>query len=121
MEKVMAPDFASGVAVDDVPDGGMLQGKLGDEEVILARQGAEVFAFGAKCTHYGGPLGKGLMIGDEVRCPLHHASFSLRTGAVLCPPAFDPIPCWRIERIGARVFLRDKLPAHVRVLQRRLQ
>ena len=73
MEKVIAPDFASGVAVDDVPDGGMLQGKLGDEEVILARQGAEVFAFGAKCTHYGGPLGKGLMIGDEVRCPLHHA------------------------------------------------
>ena len=121
MEKVIAPDFASGVAVDDVPDGGMLQGKLGDEEVILARQGAEVFAFGAKCTHYGGPLGKGLMIGDEVRCPLHHACFSLRTGAVLRPPAFDPIPCWRVERIGARVFLRDKLPAHVRVLQRRLQ
>ena len=66
-------------------------------------------------------VSKILMIGDEVRCPLHHASFSLRTGAVLCPPAFDPIPCWRIERIGARVFLRDKLPAHVRVLQRRLQ
>jgi len=44
-----------------------------------------------------------------------------QSGAVLCPPAFDPIPCWRIERIGARVFLRDKLPAHVRVLQRRLQ
>ena len=121
MEKVIAPDFASGVAGDDVPDGGMLQGKLGDEDVILARQGAEFFAVGAKCTHYGGPLGKGLMIGDEVRCPLHHACFSLRTGAVLRPPAFDPIPCWRVERIGARVFLRDKLPAHVRVLQRRLQ
>ena len=114
MEKVIAPDFASGVAVDDVPDGGMLQGKLGDEEVILARQGAEFFAFGAKCTHYGGPLGKGLMIGDEVRCPLHHACFSLRTGAVLRPPAFDPIPCWRVEHVGARLFLREKLPAPVR-------
>src|SRR6516165_2888441 len=114
MEKVKAPDFASGVAGDDVPDGGMLQGKLGDEDVILARQGAEFFAFGAKCTHYGGPLGKGLMIGDEVRCPLHHACFSLRTGAVLRPPAFDPIPCWRVEHVGARLFLREKLPAPVR-------
>jgi apoptosis-inducing factor 3 len=114
MEEVVAPDFASGVAVERVPDGGMIQGKVGGEEVILARRGAEFFAVGAKCSHYGGPLGKGLIVADEVRCPLHHACFSLRTGAVLRTPAFDPIPCWRVERIGASVFVRDKLPAPVR-------
>jgi apoptosis-inducing factor 3 len=114
MDKVIAPDFASGVAVDGVPDGGMIQGKVGGEEVILARRGTEFFAVGAKCSHYGGPLGKGLIVADEVRCPLHHACFSLRTGAVLRTPAFDPIPCWRVERIGARLFVRDKLPAPVR-------
>jgi len=111
MDKAIAPDFASGVAVDEVPDGGMIQGKVGGEQVLLARRGAEFFAVGAKCTHYGGPLAKGLMVADEVRCPLHHACFSLRTGAVLRPPALDPIPCWRVERIGARVFVREKLPA----------
>jgi NADPH-dependent 2,4-dienoyl-CoA reductase/sulfur reductase-like enzyme/nitrite reductase/ring-hydroxylating ferredoxin subunit len=114
MDKVIAPDFASGVAVDSVPDGEMIQGKVGDEAVILARRGAEFFAVGAKCTHYGGPLAKGLFVADEVRCPLHHACFSLRTGAVLRPPALDPIPCWRVERIGDRVFVRQRLPAAVR-------
>jgi NADPH-dependent 2,4-dienoyl-CoA reductase/sulfur reductase-like enzyme/nitrite reductase/ring-hydroxylating ferredoxin subunit len=111
MDKANAPDFASGVAVDGVPDGGMIQGKVDGEEVLLARRGAEFFAVGANCTHYGGPLVKGLMVADEVHCPLHHACFSLRTGAVLRPPALDPIPCWRVERIGARVFVREKLPA----------
>lgn len=113
MDKVDAPDFASGVAVDGVPDGGMIPGKVGREEVILARRGAEFFAVGANCTHYGGPLAKGLFVADEVHCPLHHARFSLRTGAVLRPPALDPIPCWRVERIGARVFVREKLPLPV--------
>ena len=90
-----------------MPDGGLIQGKVGDEEVILARRGGEFFAVGAKCSHYAKPFREGLIVGDEVRCPLHHACFSLRTGAASRPPAFDPIPCWRVERIGARVFVRD--------------
>jgi NADPH-dependent 2,4-dienoyl-CoA reductase/sulfur reductase-like enzyme/nitrite reductase/ring-hydroxylating ferredoxin subunit len=87
----------------------MLQGKLGSEEIILARRGAEFFAVGANCTHYGGPLIKGINLGDEVRCPLHHACFSLRTGEALHAPALDPIPCWRVELVGDRVFVREKL------------
>jgi len=111
MDKVIAPDFAQGVPVEGVPDGGMIQGTVAGVDVILARRGAEFFAVGAKCPHYGGPLGKGLIVADEVRCPLHHSSFSLRTGAVLRPPAFDSIPCWRVERIGSSVFVREQLPA----------
>ena len=113
MPEVVEQDFADGVAVDRLPDGGMLQGKAGGEEVILVRRGGEFFAVGASCTHYGGPLVKGLLLGDELRCPLHHACFSLRTGEALRAPAFDPIPCWRVERIGERVFVREKFAARV--------
>lgn len=110
MERTNTPDFTKGFPVDDLQNGRMVQGKVGDDDVILARQADEFFAVGAGCTHYHGPLAEGLLVGDELRCPLHHACFSLRTGMALCAPAFDAIPRWRVERIGDRVFVREKLP-----------
>src|ERR1043165_1989377 len=111
MAKVVMPDFGNGIPVDRVPEGGLLAGKVGDDDVILVRRGREFFAVGATCTHYSGPLAEGLIVGDTVRCPLHHACFSLRTGEALRAPAFDPIPCWRVERAGDTLFVREKLPA----------
>src|SRR5213596_3555095 len=107
-------DFGNGIPIGEISDGAMTQGKAGDEDVIVARRGDEFFAVGAHCPHYGGPLASGLIVGDELRCPLHHACFSLRTGEVLRAPAFDPIPCWRVEQVGGNVFVREKLPAPVR-------
>lgn len=106
-----APDLTKGFPVDGLRDGGMIQGKVGDEGVMLARRGDEFFAVGANCTHYHGSLGEGLIVGEELRCPLHHACFSLRTGMAVCAPAFDAIPRWRVERVGGSVFVREKLPA----------
>jgi apoptosis-inducing factor 3 len=114
MTSTTQPDFSKGVPVSQLSDGSMIRGKAGEDDVILARRGEEFFAVGAHCTHYGGPLVQGLLQGDEVRCPLHHACFSLRTGEVLRPPAFDALPCWRVERVGDTVFVREKLPAPAR-------
>jgi len=105
------PDLAAGVPLDDIADGAMLQGHVGEEAVLLARRGQELFAVGALCTHYHGPLAEGLMVGDTVRCPWHHACFSLRTGEAVRAPAFDPLPRWRVQRQNDKVFVRDKQPA----------
>jgi apoptosis-inducing factor 3 len=113
MENQTAQDLTTGVPIDHIPDGGMIQGKVGDEDVILARRGREFFAVGANCTHYHGQLGEGLVVGEELRCPLHHACFSLRTGEALRAPAFDSIPCWRVEQVGGNVFVREKLSAPI--------
>jgi NADPH-dependent 2,4-dienoyl-CoA reductase/sulfur reductase-like enzyme/nitrite reductase/ring-hydroxylating ferredoxin subunit len=103
-------DLSKGVAASTLTDGGMILWRVGDQEVVLARSGTELFAIRAHCSHYRGPLVKGLVVGDTVRCPWHHACFSLRTGEALRAPALDPIPCWRVEREGDRIFVREKLP-----------
>jgi apoptosis-inducing factor 3 len=108
------PDLAAGVAIVDVPDGGALAGRVGTEAVLLARRGDQVFAIGATCTHYGGPLAEGLVVGDTIRCPWHHACFSLRTGENLRPPALEPVASWTVRRDGDRVRVVEKRPAPAR-------
>jgi len=109
--KVEGPDLAQGVPVSTLADGAMLAGHVKGEPVILVRRGAELFAIGATCTHYGGPLAEGLVVGDTVRCPWHHACFSLRTGAPLRAPALNPVTLWRVERDGGRIVVREKAEA----------
>jgi apoptosis-inducing factor 3 len=104
------PSLGEGIAVTALQPGGMLLGRVGNDDVVLARTGDEFFAVGAHCTHYHGALADGLIVGDTVRCPLHHACFSLRSGEAVRAPALDPIACWRVERQGEMVFVREKLP-----------
>jgi apoptosis-inducing factor 3 len=105
------PDFSQGIRADTLADGAMLAGHVGDDAVLLARRGAEFFAIGAVCSHYSGPLAEGLMVDDTVRCPWHHACFSLRTGEALRAPALSPVACWSVEQSDGMVFIRRKKPA----------
>jgi apoptosis-inducing factor 3 len=111
------PDLAEGVSLSQVADGAMLLGHAHGEPVLLARRGDDLFAIGAICTHYGAPLADGLLVDDTVRCPWHHACFSLRTGAALRAPALDPVSCWRVERREDKVYVHEKLaPAQAKRL-----
>ncbi|HEY2243604.1 MAG TPA: FAD-dependent oxidoreductase [Xanthobacteraceae bacterium] len=101
------PDLTQGVALTDFADGKLL-GHVGDEEVVLVQSGDEIFAIGAHCTHYHGPLAEGLVTGESVRCPWHHACFDLRTGEAARAPALSPIACWKVERRDGRIVVKDK-------------
>jgi len=102
------PDLAQGVALASVPATGVLAGHVEGEAVLLARLDDGLHAVSGACTHYGGPLGEGLVVGDTVHCPWHHACFSLRTGQALKPPAFAALDTWRVEIEGDKVFVREK-------------
>ncbi|MFL5297269.1 MAG: FAD-dependent oxidoreductase [Phenylobacterium sp.] len=104
------PDLTAGIELASLTDGEPLLGHVGEDAVILVRRGEAVFAVGAQCTHYGGPLAEGLVVGDTVRCPWHHAAFCLRTGEPLRPPALNPIDCWQVEREGGLVRVGEKRP-----------
>src|SRR5260221_9968964 len=105
------PDLATGIPIDDLPDGHMLAGHVGEDAVLLARRGNEFFAIGATCSHYSGPLAEGLMVEDTVRCPWHHACFSLRTGEALHAPALSPVACWAVEHRDGKLFVTSKKEA----------
>ncbi|AQQ28275.1 FAD-dependent oxidoreductase [Burkholderia cenocepacia] len=107
------PDLTQGIALDDLADGAMIEGHVGDAAVLLVRRADELFAVGAQCPHYGGPLAEGLLVGDTIRCPWHHAAFCLRTGEMERAPALDGLPCWRVERRDGRAVVVDARPAAV--------
>lgn len=92
----------------ELRDGGLISGRVGDEAVVVVARHTKFFAIGATCTHYKGPLADGLVVGDTIRCPWHHACFSLQTGEALEAPALDPVPCWRVDCDGDRIFVREK-------------
>jgi len=108
------PDLRQGIALAKLGDGDMLRGHVGETPALLVRPGADVLAIGATCTHYGGPLAEGLIAGDTVHCPWHHACFSVRTGMALRPPALNDLPCWRVEQRDGMALVCDELPRPAR-------
>ncbi len=112
-ESLPGPDLTQGVAASELVEARPLLGHVGEQAVMLVRQGGVVHAIAATCTHYGGPLAEGLIAEGTVRCPWHHACFNLATGAVLAPPALAPLDCWEVNADGGvlRVGVRRERPA----------
>ena len=121
--ELSGPDLTQGVELSTIPDGTMLLGHARGEPVLLARRGDEVFAIGAICTHSGAPLEQGLLVGDTVRCPWHHACFDLRTGEALRAPALDPVSRWDVEvvRDVAREFTPVETPVGAVYVREKLE
>src|SRR5438105_1321941 len=105
------PDLEQGIAESDLKEGSSLVGHARGEPVLLVRAEGELFAVGASCSHYGGPLGEGAIVGKTVTCPWHHACFDLGSGAVERAPALNPIACYQLERAGGRIRVGEKLSA----------
>jgi apoptosis-inducing factor 3 len=108
--ELTGPDFAIGIAMSDLSESKPLLGHAHGNAVVLIRQGANVHALGATCSHYGGPLAQGLVVGESIRCPWHHACFDLRTGEAVGAPALNPIACYEVQRRGDRVIAGSKQP-----------
>jgi NADPH-dependent 2,4-dienoyl-CoA reductase/sulfur reductase-like enzyme/nitrite reductase/ring-hydroxylating ferredoxin subunit len=97
-KKPAGPDLTGGIPAADLREGTMLQGTVDGKPVLVACVGGEYFAIGGKCTHYSAPLADGLLVGHTVRCPWHHACFSLRTGEALRAPGLDDVDRFIVAR-----------------------
>ena len=106
--KLTGPDFAAGVPAESLAQDQILVGHAHGKAVLLVRVGQEIFAVSAHCTHYNGPLAEGLIVGETVRCPWHHACFDLRTGEAVRAPALSPITCWEVAEDGGVISVGPK-------------
>lgn len=107
-KKPSGPDLTKGIASTELTEGKMLTGLVGDEEVLLVRRNGAVCAIAAHCTHYHGPLADGIVVGDTIRCPWHHACFDLKTGEALAAPAISPLTCWQVEEHDGKIVVGAK-------------
>src|SRR3982751_3179096 len=98
--------------LDELKDGEMKEVSEGETKILLARVGGRIHAVGAHCPHYGAPLAEGVLHGERIVCPWHHACFNVTTGDLLEPPAFDALPCYevKIENDQISVVLPDDAP-----------
>lgn len=108
--KPNGPDLTKGVSLTAFKDGKLL-GHVGEEDVLLVQAGSEIFAIEPACSHYHGPLAEGLVVGDTIRCPWHHACFSLRTGEATRPPALNALAVWEVTRDRDNIIVRRKREA----------
>lgn len=104
------PDLAVGIALSELHENVPVLGHALGAAVVVVRTGKSIRAVGATCTHYGGPLAKGLVVGETIRCPWHHACFDLRTGDALAAPALNPVACYEVVRRGDRVVVGAEKP-----------
>jgi len=86
--------------VGDIPPGQMLFLEVEDEEIVLCNVNGEFWAVANVCSHDGGTLSEGLLLGHQIECPRHGARFDVRTGEVKALPAVVPIPAYDVKVEG---------------------
>ena len=104
------PTFDAGLD-RDLPEGAMREIEADGSKLLLTRLGGQVSAVSATCPHAGAPLAQGVRQGDRVVCPWHKATFCLRTGNVLEPPALDPLGSFIATVEDGRIKLSRAEPA----------
>jgi apoptosis-inducing factor 3 len=95
-DELTGPDLTAGVEASSVGPGQLIVGHAFGEPVLLVHVEPNWFAVGAKCTHYGAPLDEGVLVGETIRCPWHHACFELHNGAASRAPALNDLPAYEV-------------------------
>jgi 3-phenylpropionate/trans-cinnamate dioxygenase ferredoxin subunit len=84
-------------ATADVAPGEVRVFDANGTSIALANVEGRFYAIDNVCTHDGGPLGEGMLFGDQVECPRHGARFNVETGRVMALPAVLPVRTYPVR------------------------
>jgi 3-phenylpropionate/trans-cinnamate dioxygenase ferredoxin component len=94
-------------AENEIPPGAWRTIDVDGTDVAVFNLDGAYYAIEDVCTHDGGVLTGGEVNGDVIVCPRHGARFSIRTGEVLAPPAYEDVPTFPVRIEGGIVQVRD--------------
>lgn len=100
-------DWQDVARVDELPPGVHRVVDVDGVMVAVFNVDGGYYAIEDVCTHDGGTLTGGSVAGEQIVCPRHGARFSIKTGAVLAPPAYEPINTFPVRVHAGRVQVRD--------------
>jgi 3-phenylpropionate/trans-cinnamate dioxygenase ferredoxin subunit len=103
----MVEGFQKVAGVSEIPPGTIKIAKFMGQEISIANVEGKFYAFPNKCTHAGGPVGRGKLTGFVVQCPLHGSKFDVRTGAVVSPPAQTPLKTFAVKVESESVWVKS--------------
>lgn len=93
-------------AVVEIPPGECIAVEVDDRMIAVVNVDGEFHAIDNICTHEYAELSEGMVLGDEIQCPLHGAQFNVITGEVTAPPAYEPLRTYEVRVQGERVQVR---------------
>ena len=96
----MPQQFIKVAKVDDIPPGTAKVFDFGYPRIAVCNLEGEFFAIEDECTHDGGSLDQGQLIGNTIECPRHGAKFDIRTGMAVELPAEDPVVIYPVKIDG---------------------
>src|SRR5579864_5845605 len=102
----MMNGFEKVAEISEVPQGTTKIVKVGQTEIFVANVEGSFYALPNKCTHLGGPLGRGKLTGSIIQCPWHGSKFDVKTGAVVGGPAQSPEPTYEVRVEGSSIFVK---------------
>jgi 3-phenylpropionate/trans-cinnamate dioxygenase ferredoxin subunit len=91
----------------EIPPGGSRVAEVNGAMVVVVNLDGEYYAIDDVCTHDGESLAGGDLEGDEIVCPRHGARFNVRSGAVMAPPAVEPIHVFPVRVLEGAVEVCD--------------
>lgn len=98
--------FIKLATTDQLPDGERIVAEVGHAYVAIFNVGGRLYAIEDICTHDGGPLAEGDVVGTTdnpgVECPRHGATFNLNTGKPTLPAVY-PVERYPVRVIGDAV------------------
>ncbi len=100
-------DWTRACAVADLPSGLCKVVDVEGVAMLVVNVDGGFHCIEDVCTHDGGELAGGALCGFEIECPRHGARFDVRTGAALCPPAYQPTAVFPIKIEDGQVWVRD--------------